>query len=179
VRNLAVIPARQREGKVAPVRRRPDTTIAAFVGAFALGIVVAAVGLLALQDGHEATVPATEYQAAAERAAAAEATAKARLAALDDADALLRRLVAALDSPATLTTAERDALRSDVARQIERVEKVRVVRVPVPGPVVTVAPELTPARSQPRPATRQDRPSPTAAPTPACQLEVLRVCLAR
>lgn len=176
MKHLALMPARDRDRPAAA--RRPDTTLPAFIGAFALGVVVAAVGLQALQDGRGDTVPAVEHRAAAERAAAAEATATARQAALDDTAALLQRLVAALDSPATLTAGERAALRRDVARQVERVERVRVVRVPVPGPVVTVAP--APVASRPQPARQDPRPGP--APTAAaaeCALELLGLCVTR
>lgn len=158
---------------------RPNVALPLFAAAFCLGTVVAAAGLLGLQTGRGDTVPARVHQQVTERAAAAEATAAARAAALEDAASLLRRLVAALDSPATLTPGERAALRRDVATQIERVEKVRVVRVPVPGPTVTAPPA---AVSRPQPA-RQDRPTAApAAPEPApqrCALELLGTCLAR
>lgn len=178
MRPLAVLPGhRDRPGPAAP-RRRPDATLPAFVGAFALGVVVAATALLGLQGGSEDTVPGSVHQQTVERAAAAEATATARQAALDDAAALLRRLVAALDSPATLTPGERAELRRDVTRQIERVEKIRVVRVPVPGPVVTVTPAPA-ADPRPKPARAEPRPDPTPTAAAGCVLELLGACLAR
>lgn len=178
MRPLAVLPGHRERPRPAAPRRRPDTAVAGFVGAFALGVVVAATGLLGLQGGGGDTVPASVHQATVERAAAAEATATARQAALDDADTLLRRLVAALDSPATLTPGERAALRRDVTRQIERVEKIRVVRVPVPGPVVTVTPAPA-ADSRPQPARAETRPDPAPSAAAGCVLELFGACLAR
>lgn len=156
--------------------RRPDATVPMFAAAFCLGIVVAAAGLLGLQSGDGDTVPASEHQVVVEQRAAAEAAAAARLAALEDADALARRLVAALDSP-PVTAADLAALRRDVATQTKTVEKVRVVRVPVPGPVVTVAPverrQQAPARAS------RATPAPAAPVQKPCQLELLGTCLTR
>jgi cell division septation protein DedD len=166
------------DGPAAGPGRRPDTTVAAYVGAFALGIVVAAVGLSALQGDRGDTVPALVHQQVTERAAAAEAAAAARLAALEDANALARKLVAALDSPAGLSAADKAALRDAVGTQTRTVERVRVVRVPVPGPVVTVAPAPAPGRRQPPARAQRSTPRPTPTPAP-CRVELLGTCLAR
>lgn len=156
--------------------RRPDVVVPALVGAFALGVVVAAVTLLAVQSGRGDTVPAGVHQQTSQELAAAQAAADARLAALDDADALARRLVAALDAPATVTPAERAELRAQVATQTRVIERVRVVRVPVPGATVTVAP----APVRPQPARQQ--PATPSSPAPAgagCTVVVLGACLVR
>lgn len=156
--------------------RRPDMVVPAFIGAFGLGVVVAAVTLLAVQSGRGDTVPAGVHQQTARDLAAAQAASTARLSALDDADALARRLVAALDSPTPVPPAERAQLREQVAAQTRVIERVRVVRVPVPGPTVTVAPSV---RQRPQPA-RQDPPVPSPSPgPPACTVEILGTCLAR
>lgn len=158
--------------------RRPDMIVPAFVGAFGLGVVVAAVTLLAVQSGRGDTVPAGVHQQVARELAGAQAAAAARQAALEDADALARRLVAALDSPTPVPPAERAELREQVAAQTRVIERVRVVRVP--GPTVTVAPP--PVRPQPaarQPARQQPaQPSP-AASTPTCTVAVLSACLIR
>lgn len=155
--------------------RRPDFVVPAFIASFALGVVVAAVTLLAVQADRGATVPAAEHQQTARELAAAQAVAGARQAALDDADVLARRLVAALDDPAAVTPAERAELREQVATQTRVIERVRVVRVPIPGPTATIAP--APARPQPaRPAPASPAPAPT---DPGCTVAVLSACLVR
>lgn len=154
--------------------RRPDVVVPMFAAAFCLGVVVAAAGLLGLQAGDEATVPADEHQVVVEERAAAEAVAAARLTALEDAAALNRRLVAALDSP-PVTAADLAALRREVATQTNTVEKVRVVRVPVPGPVVTVAP----AQRSRQPARASHAAAVPVPPLRSCRLELLGTCLAR
>jgi hypothetical protein len=109
-----------------------------------------------------------------ERAAAAEASAAARLAALEDATSLIGRLVAALDSPAGLSAADKAALRDAVGTQTRTIEKVRVVRVPVPTPVESRS--SAPARAtRPRPAT----PAPSPPVPQRCAVELLGTCLAR
>lgn len=182
MRPLAVLPHRTKPAADGAAAPRPDTTMAAFIGAFALGVVVAAVTLLSIQATRGDTVPAGQYERSAVQLAAARAAADSRDAqvamlidALSDADVLARRLVAALDDSGSLSAAERTELRREVASQSRTVEKVRVVRVPVPGPVVTVAP----AAQRPQPA-RQAPPAPAPAPSPpGCTIAVLGTCLAR
>jgi hypothetical protein len=184
VKAARVLPFHRRAKADPPVdgpAERPNVAVPLFAAAFCLGTVVAAAGLLGLQSTRGDTVPAEDYRAATEARAAAEAAAAARLAALDDAaaalddaDDLAHRLVAALASP-PVSPADLADLRREVATQTRTVERVRVVRVPVPGPTVTAPP----VAQRPQPA-RQDRPSPAPGPTPqVCALELLGTCLAR
>lgn len=184
MRVLAVFTHRRTARDEDEPKRRPDGTVPWTIAAFCLGVVVAAVTVLGIQATRPDTVPATTHRIATERAAAAEASAGARLAALDGAEALTRRLVAALEdaaaAPASVSVEDLAQLRRDVARQTERVETVRIVRVPVP----TAAPTRAPAPQRPPTAVRpspQPAPSPTPAP-PApdrCVVALFGTCLAR
>lgn len=172
------------DGPLPGDRKRPDPALPLVAAAFAMGVVLAATGALALRWTGGDTVPArthqqTVTQLAAERAArgAADQQVAAQADALAHADELARRLVAALDNPAGVTSADLTALRTEVARQSRTIERVRVVRVPVP--TAPVAGARTPAR--PEPVRRSAPPEPTAmpAPTPACALQLLGTCIAR
>lgn len=173
MRPLGVLPVRRRPDPAedpAPAPRRPNAALPMAAAAFCLGVVAAATALLALQDD-----PTDD----ARRLAAAEALAAERQVALEGGVTLNGKLLAALDtavaSPAAVSAADVDELRREVTRQIRTVERVRVVRVPVPGPVVTV-----PAAPQrPQAAVRQPPTTPTPAPLDRgpCSLRVLGSCL--
>lgn len=159
--------------------RHPDAATPLLAAAFCLGVVVAAAGLLGVAATRGDTVPArvhanTLTQLAAQRAArdAAAGQLAAQAETLTRADVLARRLIAALDSPA-VSPGDLAALRREVTRQTRTIERVRVVRVPVPGPTVTASPPaVRPARRGPASA--------SPAPVPQrCALEMLGTCIAR
>lgn len=166
--------------------RRPDPALPLIAAAFALGVVVASAGVLALRWTGGDTVPAgvheaTVTQLAAEQASrrAADAQVATQSDTLDAADALAQRLVAALDHP-PVTPADLAELRRQVAAQSRTItrERVRVVRVPVPAPAPAPA-----AIARPRPARRPapvavSPSSPTPSP-PGCTISLLGTCLAR
>lgn len=177
-RPVAAVPPSGTPGKAS---RKPDPAVPLILAAFALGIVVASVAALGMRVSAGDTVPSGVHERQAAELAAARATTAAQdeqisrqAAALDDADVLARRLVAALDSP-TVTPEDLAALRRDVTTQTRTIERVRVVRVPVPGPVVTAPP----VARRPQPARQDPRPAPVPTSGPACALELLGVCLAR
>lgn len=161
--------------------RPPDPVLPLLLVVFALGIVITAVAFLGLQATRGDTVPArvhadTLSQLAGERAAGDAATGQlaAQAETLERADVLARRLIAALDSP-PVSPGDLAALRREVTRQTQTIERVRVVRVPVPGPTLTAPP----AAARPQPARQGPAP---ASPTPApqrCALELLGTCIAR
>lgn len=170
--------------------KRPDAVPAIVAGAFALGAVVAATALLGFQVLGEDEVPEPIHQRvvtelAAERAGRAVEQDALR-AALDEAEegaALARRLVAALDSP-NVSAADLTKLRREVERHTERVERTRVqvVKVPVPGPTVTVSPApgsrpSSPPTAQQPPSAGPASPSPSASASSGCTLVLVGVCV--
>lgn len=168
-------------------KRRPDAAVPLVVAAFFIGVVLASAAALGVQISAGDTVPANVHRDVVARLAGAEAATAAQRdrinaqgAALDDSEALARRLIDALGSN-RVSAAELAALRASVQRQTRIVERTRVV----PGPVVTVSPSPAPSRSQPAPsAARPSPPEPTAAATPAesprvCLAEIAGFCLSR
>lgn len=178
MRPLGVLPVRRRPDPTDDPRaigRRPNAALPMAAAAFCLGVVAAATALLALQDD-----PTPD----ARRLAAAEALAAERQTALEGGTTLNGKLLAALDtavaSPAAVSAADVDELRREVTRQSTTIrERVRIVRVPVPGPTVTGRPAARPATGR-APAARPSPAAPAPAPSPpGCTIALLDVCLAR